>query len=103
MGLEKAMATSLRRTWTTATVLDITEKKTRDNEASKSYNVDRRRRGDRHRTDTIELQSLARSFLKKKNKKKTRWKTKMFNVKSHRIKDNNSSKSQVNSQGRNQS
>lgn len=70
MGLEKAMATSLRRTWTTATVLDITEKKTRDNEASKSYNVDRRRRGDRHRTDTIELQSLARSFLKKKKQKK---------------------------------
>ena len=49
--------------------MDITEKKTRDNEASKSYNEDRRRRGDRHRTDTIELQSLQDHFWKKKQSK----------------------------------
>ena len=50
--------------------MDITEKKTRDNEASKSYNEDRRRRGDRHRTDTIELQSLQDHFWKKNKKNK---------------------------------
>ena len=52
--------------------MDITEKKTRDNEASKSYNEDRRRRGDRHRTDTIELQSLQEHFWKKKTKKQSK-------------------------------
>ena len=52
--------------------MDITEKKTRDNEASKSYNEDRRRPGDRHRTDTIELQSLQDHFWKKNQKKQSK-------------------------------